>query len=67
MLQFVVIITVVFYPTSMRSIVSGSWSLKQCWVYVISPGVQIKSCQILAGYSLQFYAVLVLAYLPNSA
>lgn len=41
---------------------SGFWLSKQCQVWVPSSGVDLKSNQILGGYSHKVYASIALAY-----
>ena len=38
---------VLFYPRSLCHLISGSWSPKQCWVWVLSPAVGLKLNQTL--------------------
>lgn len=45
--------------------VSVSWSLKQCQVWV-SCGVSLKSSQFLVGYSYKLWATIDIAYLAGS-
>ena len=54
-----------FYSHSLRYQLSGSWSPKQCWVWVPHHGVCPKQNQILAGNSHKFCATIVLAYLAG--
>ena len=39
-----------FSPRSLSYFVSSSWSSKQCWVWVPSCGMGLKSNQLLVGY-----------------
>lgn len=54
-----------FYPKSLRYLFSGSWSPKQFLVWVPSPGMDLKSNQIMVGYCHKLYAIIALAYLAG--
>lgn len=40
-----------FFSRSMAYLVSGSWPLKQCQIYVLTCIVDLKSNQLVVGYS----------------
>ena len=56
-----------FYPRSLGYLVSGSWSPKQCQVWVLSHGMGLKSKQTLASYSYKLGATIfcALAYFAS--
>lgn len=53
--------SILFYYMSLGYLVSGSWSLKQCPVWVPSGGVDLQSNQILVGYFHKHCATTALA------
>lgn len=57
----------VFLQVSRFYIVSGFWSPKQCWEWVLSRGMVLKSKQTFVGYSHNFCATIALEYLTGRA
>jgi hypothetical protein len=50
------------YPRSLGYLLSGSWSPKQCWVWVPSCGVGLESHQTLMAIPTSFCATITQAY-----
>lgn len=50
------------FTLGLWTISTGSWSPKQCQVWLSSHGVSLKSKQTLVGYSLEVHAAIALAY-----
>lgn len=55
------------YPRSLCYLVSNSWSSKQCWIWVPSHGIDLKSNQILNGKFHELWVTMTLAYISDYA